>query len=576
MKNRFSAIFSLSVLMLLLSDVCVWGAVPANYYQSIDGTSGATMKARLKELVKNHRLISSYSDLPSYFEKTDTITKQLSSGDYGLCWWDMYSDKPVLVSIRFGANMNREHCFPKSWWGGSESAPAYIDLFHMYPAEANANQAKLNWPLGEVEAATFDNGSVKVGRAIPEHRTSADKVFEPSDEYKGDFARTYMYMVTCYGDYSWNSNYMWMLSSENSQYLSLSKYAVDMLLEWNKLDPVSQKELDRNEVVYGIQGNRNPFIDHPEFADYIWGEKAGTPYEDTSVEINKQLFSPVKDQPVEFDDIALGDTETTVLKVRGQDLTGNINLRIYMGDKDDFRFRKYTSASAYTLVDYVSLAPSQVNADNGYNLVVEFTPTELGDRTARVLVSGDGIQGSFGISLKGYAGEMPTLTAPVALEATEITADTYQAQWEPVHGEEVDYYVITRTRYKGAQVVTEEITAEAPGVTIEDFAGSDYETYTVKSCRLKQYSPESNVVTVAHSGAIDGIMGDDYRDAYFVPEEGGVSVVCTRGEITVGIYDVSGRLIVTQGVHNGSFIPLSSGSYIATSDVAEPVKIMVK
>ena len=57
MKNRFSAIFSLSVLMLLLSDVCVWGAVPANYYQSIDGTSGATMKARLKELVKNHRLI---------------------------------------------------------------------------------------------------------------------------------------------------------------------------------------------------------------------------------------------------------------------------------------------------------------------------------------------------------------------------------------------------------------------------------------------------------------------------------------------------------------------------------------
>ena len=124
--------------------------------------------------------------------------------------------------------------------------------------------------------------------------------------------------------------------------------------------------------------------------------------------------------------------------------------------------------------------------------------------------------------------------------------------------------------------MTEEITAEAPGVTIEDFAGSDYETYTVKSCRLKQYSPESNVVTVAHSGAIDGIMGDDYRDAYFVPEEGGVSVVCTRGEITVGIYDVSGRLIVTQGVHNGSFIPLSSGSYIATSDVAEPVKIMVK
>lgn len=574
MKNRFSAI--LSVLMVFFVGHSMWAAVPPNYYQSINNTSGATMKARLKELVRNHREISGYSDLPSYFEKTDTITKSLSTGGSGLCWWDMYSDKPVLVSIRFGANMNREHCFPKSWWGGTESVPAYIDLFHMYPSEARANQAKSNWPLGEVESATFDNGRVKVGKAIPAHRTSADKVFEPSDEYKGDFARTYMYMVTCYGDYSWNSSYMWMLSSESSQYLSLSKYAVDLLLEWNKLDPVSQKELDRNEVVYKIQGNRNPFIDHPEFADYIWGAKAGTPYEDTSVEIDKKLFSPVKDQPVQFEAIALGDTETTTLKVRGQDLTGNINLRIYMGDKEDFRFRKPTSGSNYTLTDYVSLTPAQVNAETGYNLVIQFTPKQLGERSARVLVSGDGIQGSFGVSLKGIAGEMPHLTAPVALDATDLSAKTYKAQWEPVKGEDVDYYVITRTRYKGNQVVTEEIAAEAPGVTIEDFDGSDYETYTVKSCRLKHYSPESNIITVSHSGAIDGIMGDEYRDAYFIPEDGGVTVVSTRGEFMVGVYDVSGRQVMARGVRNGDFIHLDRGSYVITSDVAEPAKVMIR
>lgn len=574
MKNRFSAI--LSVVMMMVVGMSAWAAIPANYYQSVNKTSGATMKARLKELVRNHREISSYNDLPSYFEKTDVIEKRLSTGDYGLCWWDMYSDKPVLVSIRFGANMNREHSFPKSWWGGNDRVPAYIDLFHMYPSEAKANQAKSNWPLGEVESAVFDNGRVKVGKAIPAHRTSADKVFEPSDEYKGDFARTYMYMVTCYGDYNWNSSYMWMLSSETSQYLSLSKYAVDLLLEWHKLDPVSQKELDRNEVVYSIQGNRNPFIDHPEFADYIWGDKAGTPYEDTSTEINKMLFSPVRDQPVSFDAIALGDTETTVLKVRGQDLTGNINLRIYMGDKTDFRFRKPTSGTNYTLVDNISLAPAQVNADGGYNLVVEFTPTALGDRSARVLVSGDGIQGSFGLSLKGSAGEMPHLTAPIALDASDISAKTYKAQWEPVKGEDVDYYVVTRTRYKGTQVVTEEITADAPGIEIEGFDGSDYETYSVKSCRLKHYSPESNVIMVSHSGAIDGIMGDDYRDAYFIPEDGGVSVVSTRGTINVSIHDVSGRRVLTEKVSNGDFIPLATGSYIVTSDVAQPVKIMVK
>lgn len=574
MKNRFSAI--LSVVMMLLVTMPAWAAIPANYYQSVNKTSGATMKARLKELARNHREISSYQDLPEYFKETDVITKRLSSGEDGLCWWDMYSDKPVLVSIRFGANMNREHCFPKSWWGGNDNVPAYVDLFHMYPSEAKANQAKSNWPLGEVESATFDNGRVKIGKAIPEHRTSADKVFEPSDEYKGDFARTYMYMVTCYGDYNWNSSYMWMLSSETSQYLSLSKYAVDLLLEWHKLDPVSQKELDRNETMYRIQGNRNPFIDHPEFADYIWGDKAGTPYEDNATELNKMLFSPVKDQPVSFDAIALGDTETTILKVRGQDLTGNINLRIYMGDKDDFRFRKPTTGSNYTLVDYISLTPSQVNADGGYNLVIEFTPKALGERNARVLVNGDGIVGSFGVSLKGTAGEMPNLTAPVALDASDLTTKTYKANWEPVKGEEVDYYVVTRTRYKGNQVITEEITADAPGVTIEDFDGSDYETYSVKSCRLKHYSPESNVITVSHSGAIDGIMGDEYRDAYFIPENGGISVVSTRGEFSVSIHDVSGRRVLMRSVSNGDFIPLATGSYVVTSEVAEPAKILIK
>lgn len=84
------------------------------------------------------------------------------------------------------------------------------------------------------------------------------------------------------------------------------------------------------------------------------------------------------------------------------------------------------------------------------------------------------------------------------------------------------------------------------------------------------------MVTVSHSGAIDGIMGDEYRDAYFVPESGGVGVVSTRGEITVSIHDVSGRMVVTQKVCNGDFIPLVPGSYIVTSDVAEPAKIMVK
>lgn len=84
------------------------------------------------------------------------------------------------------------------------------------------------------------------------------------------------------------------------------------------------------------------------------------------------------------------------------------------------------------------------------------------------------------------------------------------------------------------------------------------------------------MITVSHSGAIDGIMGDEYRDAYFIPENGGISVVSTRGEFSVSIHDVSGRRVLMRSVSNGDFIPLATGSYVVTSEVAEPAKILIK
>ena len=116
--------------------------------------------------------------------------------------------------------------------------------------------------------ANFDNSVSKIGQNSFGD-TYSGNCFEPADEYKGDFARSYLYISTVYQDFDhlWNSPMM-----DNNKYPVWKEWAIDLLLKWNEQDPVSEKEKLRNETIYSIQGNRNPFIDYPEIADYIWGE----------------------------------------------------------------------------------------------------------------------------------------------------------------------------------------------------------------------------------------------------------------------------------------------------------------
>lgn len=167
-----------------------------------------------------------------------------------------------------GDCFNREHSFPKSWFGNA--APMSTDLFHVYPTDGYVNGQRSNYPYGEVSNPykTSTNGSKSGPCTYPGYSGSA---FEPIDEYKGDFARTYFYMMTRYKNNvsTWNSA---MLSGDN-----LSSWANDMLLTWSENDPVSQKETDRNNAVYLIQGNRNPFIDMPSWVDSIWVQIVSVP-----------------------------------------------------------------------------------------------------------------------------------------------------------------------------------------------------------------------------------------------------------------------------------------------------------
>ena len=250
------------------------GAIPSGYYYYARGKKKAELKTILHQISAPITELD-YGSGPGFTWQGFYKTDQNADGTVK----DMYSDSVRSFSGYSSVkDMAIEHSFPKSWWGAYENM-AYKDLFHLYPADAYTNGIKNNLPLGEVTGTPMlDNGKSKIGKN-GFGTAYTDNSFEPADEYKGDFARSYLYISTIYENLAplWNSP---MLT--NTVYPVWKPWAIDLLLKWSRQDPVSSKELDRNDSIYTIQGNRNPFIDFPDMAEYIWGNKKGTPWSLTS------------------------------------------------------------------------------------------------------------------------------------------------------------------------------------------------------------------------------------------------------------------------------------------------------
>ena len=259
MKRFISSIF------LLLLVVCA--TAQKEYYTSVDGIKGgATLKTALHELIKNHKKISYGSGEDKTWGAFYTTDAVVENGQRRVL--DMYSAEKRYFGNKGSAvsGMNIEHSVAKSWWGGNQNN-AYCDIHHLNPSDQTANSRKSNYPLGELTSVSWENGVTFVGKANIDG--SSMNAYEPCDEYKGDFARVFMYMFTCYQDLTWE--YTWM-NYEKSTYPTLKPWAVKLLLKWHKQDPVSEKEVNRNNAVYAVQGNRNPFVDYPQLADYVWGD----------------------------------------------------------------------------------------------------------------------------------------------------------------------------------------------------------------------------------------------------------------------------------------------------------------
>ena len=282
---------SFFALALTAKSVTPATSLPA-YYEDLQGKSGKSLFDAVHVVAKEGYSSLGYSGLWTAYKTTDVR-------DNGKIW-DMYSD----CSWTYGSDQcgnysnecdcyNREHSIPKSWFGGSEGKPG-CDIFHIVPTDGYVNNKRSNYAFGEVSSASYTYDGAKLGSAknitITGGNTIAGNagasvscsgtVFEPRDEYKGDFARGYFGTMIKWA----NGDYQAFTTGDGSKIFSenysngsfgLTKYGVALLMKWHRQDPVSKKEIDRNNGIQQTQGNRNPFIDYPYLAEYIWGEKAG-------------------------------------------------------------------------------------------------------------------------------------------------------------------------------------------------------------------------------------------------------------------------------------------------------------
>lgn len=502
-----------AVLALALASTAVaFAAEPAGYYSTCENKSGAALLSALCKKVGPHTNVG-YNGLLSLYKTSDVYPDGTI--------WDMYSTKHWKPGVtcgnykKVGDCYNREHSFPKSWF--NDAQPMYSEAFHIYPTDGKVNGQRSNFPYGECANGTTlpSNGSVKaLGRlgscTFPGY---SGTVFEPDDQYKGDFARSYFYMAAAYNDKiaGWNSK---MLAGNN--YPAFSSWAINLLLKWHREDPVSQKELDRQEVVYGAQHNRNPFIDHPELAEYIWGNKKGQNWS-TNISADPAFLLPTDGSTVDFGVTAVGLARTKAVTVKAEGLKEAISVSV---------------SGAGFAAGTTSIAADASMTTDGAILTLNYTAPAAGVAVGTLTLT----SGTAKTTVKLTANAMTGL--PVGA-ATDISDESFTAHWTYVGDEAADgTYTIYVLDAEGNAVASypRMVKAKDEQYICSDLSPETAYTYYVKSKTLT--SGKINVTTAAPIPSID-FMHDG--ELSLVAEPG---IPSEAEELLVGVENITSDITI--------------------------------
>ena len=368
---------------MLFAVQALWAAEPVNYYNNALGKSDENLMSALRSIIRNHKEVSYSSGLLAAFRRADTDADGYIIDIYSNCRYRPSDNGSSAQNV--GEGYNREHSFPRSWFGG-EVAPMNTDVFHVYPTDIKVNSQRSNFPYGVCANGTRLTNGIYVAKGklgTCTYPGYSGTVFEPDDEYKGDLARTYFYMVTCYKDELPNWPGSPQLNYAGNRYKAFSTWTINMLMEWTRLDPVSEKEINRNDSIYKIQNNRNPFIDHPELAEYIWGNMQGKCWNGTGEDIPAAITTPINGSTVDMGTTTVGNQKEITINVKGEGLTQGISL--VMEDNEFF----YVNQNTFTA--------SEVN--NGTSLVIGFASDDAGVYSDQITLSSEEVSTTFTVTI---------------------------------------------------------------------------------------------------------------------------------------------------------------------------------
>ena len=269
-----------------------------HYYANANGYKGSALKTKLCKII--------YKDKnPGYKALLDMYHNSDKRADGYLRDWysntTSYAIGGPAENHSYdgeGQSYNREHTVPQSWF--SKNSPMVSDGHHVVPTDGYVNNRRGNYPFGEVDRNNItyhsNNNYSLLGRCKTPGYTG--QVFEPNDEIKGDIARIYFYMATCYENQisTWSSNAEASHVFNGTKYPAFTQWQLDMLMRWSKQDPVDAVETARNIEVYKHQSNRNPFVDYPGLEEYIWGDKQNVAFN------YEEYDSGIEPDPVDPDD----------------------------------------------------------------------------------------------------------------------------------------------------------------------------------------------------------------------------------------------------------------------------------
>ena len=270
-KRLFTTICTLALTLCM-----AWAQGPngsGTYYQAANGKKGEALKTAMFNIIKISSAGWSYDGLKEAYKTTDKRSDGYLRDWYSNATYYTPGSNFSGGTSAEGQGYNREHLVPQSWF--KEASPMKSDVWHVVPSDAKINNERGSDPLGEVGSSYSQskNGYSKWGKARSGLGYTG-QVFEPNDEVKGDIARAYFYMVTCYENKisDWNSAANASYVFDGNTYPGLTNWCLTMMMRWSALDPVDDIEIARNNVI-AVKQNRNPFIDYPGLEDYIWGDK---------------------------------------------------------------------------------------------------------------------------------------------------------------------------------------------------------------------------------------------------------------------------------------------------------------